>query len=411
MKILVLSCDKYSSCWSPFFTLLNKYYPNHPEVYLVTETKTCDYCKTINVDATSWVHRFRTALEKIRDKQVLVMLDDFFIREPVDEKRINNIKFDDDTVVYNFELQYRPVKDNYISTDGWGVQYNKQTYLNSCQPSLWDRKKLIERLQNGNLTPQEWEWTVVDSPYKHYINCGKHIINIGHGLHYGQWGIMRGKLTQECIGFLESEGIDTSELRHDFNYHKTLSIITPYYKTLEYTKRLSERLTPQLNDKVEWIIVDDGCNEHELDDLNAIVVHLPINSGGASKPRNMGLKIASGDFICFVDSDDLVMDDYISSILHKIYNDNFDYCFFGWRSPSFTIVGEPPDWNCCVWNTIYKRDIIGDNKFREDLIIAEDYDFNVRVRMGKKATLNKILYYYNDTPNSLMKRSIVNGNN
>lgn len=186
---------------------------------------------------------------------------------------------------------------------------------------------------------------------------------------------------------------------------KLLSIITPYYKTIEYTQRLARMLEPQLTDEVEWIIIDDGCHEAKLDDFRAKVVHLPINSGGASKPRNEGLEIASGEYITFIDADDYVMDNYVESILEKIKSgEDFDYCFFGWCSKAFHIIGEPPDWNCCVWNTIYKRSAIGDNRFKEDLVIAEDYDFNVRVRTGKKAVLEKVLYYYNDVPNSLMKR-------
>jgi Glycosyl transferase family 2. len=42
-----------------------------------------------------------------------------------------------------------------------------------------------------------------------------------------------------------------------------LSIITPYYNTLEYIKKLRDVLEPQLTDKIEWIIVDDGCNEKD----------------------------------------------------------------------------------------------------------------------------------------------------
>lgn len=60
-----------------------------------------------------------------------------------------------------------------------------------------------------------------------------------------------------------------------------LSIITPYYKTLEETKELAKVLEPQLTDEVEWIIIDDGCNEKEFDTLKAKVIHLPKNSGGA----------------------------------------------------------------------------------------------------------------------------------
>ena len=90
-----------------------------------------------------------------------------------------------------------------------------------------------------------------------------------------------------------------------------LSIITPYYNTLKYTLRLAEILQPQLTKEIEWIIVDDGCNEKALDNLKAKVIHLPNNSGGASRPRNVALDIAKGDYIAFIDSDDIVRHDYI----------------------------------------------------------------------------------------------------
>ena len=43
-----------------------------------------------------------------------------------------------------------------------------------------------------------------------------------------------------------------------------LSIIIPYYKTLELTKKLLEHLIPQLN-QTEIILIDDGCHEEQLD--------------------------------------------------------------------------------------------------------------------------------------------------
>jgi len=190
-----------------------------------------------------------------------------------------------------------------------------------------------------------------------------------------------------------------------------LSIITPYYKVLEYTKKLAEVLEPQLTDEVEWIIVDDGCNEKELDNFKAKVIQLSENSGGASVPRSVGLDNAKGKYVVFVDADDLVKDNYIWEILYKINTENFDYCYFGWESPSFKIMitDEPPAWNLCVWNCIYKRDLIARERFNPKIVIGEDYDFNERVRKGKKSNINKILYYYRDTPNSLMKRGTSNG--
>ena len=185
-----------------------------------------------------------------------------------------------------------------------------------------------------------------------------------------------------------------------------LSIITPYYNTLKYIKKLAVVLKPQLTEETEWIIVDDGCNEKELSNFPATVIHLKDNSGGASKPRNVGLDNAKGEYIVFIDSDDFVSSDYIETILDKT-KEEWDYCYMSWKSPHFDIIikDEPPVWNCSIWNCIYKRELIGKERFDESLVIAEDYDFNKRVRKGKHANIEKIMYFYNDTPNSLIKRT------
>lgn len=192
-----------------------------------------------------------------------------------------------------------------------------------------------------------------------------------------------------------------------------LSIITPYYNCLEYTKKLAEVLVPQLTDEVEWIIIDDGCHESQLYNIeiipclhNITIIQLEENSGGASVPRNIGLDKAKGDYIAFIDADDLVEPDYIESILNKIDNEFFDYCYIGWDSNHWSIIikDEPPEWNCAIWNCIYKKDLIGKERFNPDLVIGEDYDFNLRVKGGIKTSIERILYHYSDTPNSLIKR-------
>jgi len=205
MKIIVMSCDKYKACWKPFFTLLDKYWKNHPKAVLVCETEKCPYSETINIPSDSWTKRLREALKSIKDDEVLLMLDDFFIRKPVDVDRINKIKLTDDAICYNFEKEYR---EPALRLKEWDVQKNNQIYLNSCQPSIWNREKLIERLE-GDKSPQEWETTKVNSPYIHYINNQDYIIDIGYRhqpLNIG-WGITRGKLTKECKEFLESEAL------------------------------------------------------------------------------------------------------------------------------------------------------------------------------------------------------------
>lgn len=185
-----------------------------------------------------------------------------------------------------------------------------------------------------------------------------------------------------------------------------LSIITPYYKTYEYTKHLAEHLTPQLTDEVEWIIIDDGCNERRLDDINAKVIHLSNNSGNASTPRNLGLFYAKGEYIAFIDSDDDITDIYVDKILDKI-KEGFDYCYISWKcSNGYTCIinDKPPDWNTVVWNCVFNRKVIGNEKFNPTINYGEDKDFLMRLKDGVKTNIPDILYIYNIRSDSITKR-------
>ena len=189
---------------------------------------------------------------------------------------------------------------------------------------------------------------------------------------------------------------------------KKLSIIIPYYDRFEQINKLLAVLSPQLTDEVEVIVVDD-CSPTPLliMDNRIKIIRLEENSGGASVPRNVGLDNATGEYITFIDSDDLVKSNYVQSILNKIILTSFDYCYFSWESKVNKIIirNEPPSWNCCVWNCVYRRETIGNERFDPKLKIAEDYDFNRRVRRGKKQNILDVLYYYEiDTPNSLIKQ-------
>ena len=176
-----------------------------------------------------------------------------------------------------------------------------------------------------------------------------------------------------------------------------LSIITPYYKTLDETKRLAEVLTPQLTEDTEWIIIDDGTDEKELDKLKARVIHLKENSGAAGKPRNIGLDNATGDYIAFIDSDDLVSDDYIENILKAIKGIP-DVVYLGWesRTGNMRVIGRLPKWNCAVWCRVYKKETIGYARFDEKLKLAEDWVFNESISYNSACYVRKIVYYYNN---------------
>lgn len=185
-----------------------------------------------------------------------------------------------------------------------------------------------------------------------------------------------------------------------------LSIIIPYHNTYELTRKLLSVLVPQLTEEVEVIIIND-CDDIDFNSSDMRTIFTKSN-GTASKPRNIGLDNAKGKYITFIDSDDLISEDYIAKILSKIESSSFDYCFFSWkyngiRKDEVIINDNPPTWNCSVWNCIYKRETIGNERFNEEMKVAEDYDFNLRVRKGKKENITDILYFYNNNrKNSLM---------
>lgn len=188
-----------------------------------------------------------------------------------------------------------------------------------------------------------------------------------------------------------------------------LSVIMAYYNNPVLVRPILKELTRQATDEVEIIVVDDGDGFKGLEDYNVKLIRLPENTGGDSVPRNVGLDVAKGKFITFVDSDDMVSPDYIKTILNKINTEEFDYCYFSWKGQINTVIikDEPPQWNCCVWDCVYSRALIGEARFKPELRLAEDLEWNRRVKRGKKAIIPKILYYYNqENPTSLTKLGV-----
>lgn len=186
-----------------------------------------------------------------------------------------------------------------------------------------------------------------------------------------------------------------------------LSLVIPYYRTYKETVRLLNILIPQLTNEIEVFLIDDGCNEIKLDEYKdkINIIHLPENHG-LSYARNRGIEKAKGKYLVFIDSDDYVSNDYVSTIIDKIKTCDFDYCYFSWQMINqqwiIEIKDNPPDWNWAVWNAVYKKDYI--ELFDENIRFQEDIPWQnkMRIKNGKKEIIDKVLYYYNDgRPGSL----------
>lgn len=187
-----------------------------------------------------------------------------------------------------------------------------------------------------------------------------------------------------------------------------LSMIIPYYDTYDETTKLLKILEPQLTDEVEIIIIEDSLDDRVLDFKHCEIIRSKTNYG-LSWARNRGIEKARGEYIVFIDSDDYVSNDYVETIINKINTSNFDYCYFSWEAinskQKIIIKDNPPDWNWAVWNAVYKKNYV--EMFDENLRAVEDVPWQIAMRKknGKKAIIDKVLYFYNDgRPNSLSER-------
>lgn len=176
-----------------------------------------------------------------------------------------------------------------------------------------------------------------------------------------------------------------------------LSIIIPVYNTHSYLSKLLYILNKQMKENIEVIVIDDGSTEKiNLNYPWLKYIYLEKNSGGASKPRNIGLDIAKGRYIGFIDSDDSISNDYLEKILKEMEKEP-DIIFLSWKDENGAIIMNPKpyDWNCSVWCRVYKREIIGNTRFNESLRIAEDKIFNEEIKYNSYTSIKDIVYYYN----------------
>ena len=113
------------------------------------------------------------------------------------------------------------------------------------------------------------------------------------------------------------------------------------------------------------------------------------------------LQKAKGDYIVFIDSDDLITEDYIKEIFKAIESEP-DTVYLSWRSIDGklgkvikSVSDEFNPWNRCVWNRVFKRDYIKGLSFNENKCVAEDDDFlNQLPDTNKKSYVEKQIYLY-----------------
>ena len=172
-----------------------------------------------------------------------------------------------------------------------------------------------------------------------------------------------------------------------------LSIVTPVYNVESFLDRSVQSILSQSYRDIELILIDDGstdgssslCDELAKKDSRVKVIHK--ENGGVSTARNVGLEIASGEYLTFVDPDDfLVPDTYLANMEYLISHKDVDilqypYCNYisddeilNYHRPAEHLLvgaeqifsnwwsGSPLEY--VIWNKIYKRSLWDGVRFK-----------------------------------------------
>ena len=115
-----------------------------------------------------------------------------------------------------------------------------------------------------------------------------------------------------------------------------ISIIIPAYNAADYLAQTIESVLNQTYSDFELILIDDGSTDRTREIIkdyqckDARIKYFYKENGGVSSARNLGLQKATGDFVSFLDSDDLWDRRFLESMYHKLVAGGELACFCGY---------------------------------------------------------------------------------
>ena len=201
-----------------------------------------------------------------------------------------------------------------------------------------------------------------------------------------------------------------------------LSIIIPAYNAEQYIKPCLDSILQNSKDflsKTEIIIINDGSTDNTLKILKSynkhknIKIHTTINQG-VSAARNLGISLAKGEWITFIDADDTVNNNF-SKVLSLIENSKSSFIIFSNynietidRKKLTSQTLHSSMYLSGPWSKVYNRQFLIKHKilFEKDILMGEDMLFNLEVIQNSDAIESyKIGFYnYRQSNNSATRR-------
>ena len=206
-----------------------------------------------------------------------------------------------------------------------------------------------------------------------------------------------------------------------------LSVIVPIYKVEQYLPKCIESLLSQdlMPEEYEVILVDDGspdrcgaiCEEFAARHAHIKVVHR--ENGGLSAARNTGIRIAQGEYVQFVDSDDYLEANVLKSLVEKMDKGGLDILRYNYQNVNeryevfepnkvskpfvdyrdevcdgLSFLTDRLGFGCYAWQFMLRRKLLDDCVFKEG-IYFEDTEWTPRMLLKAKHVTSTNLMVYN----------------
>ena len=202
-------------------------------------------------------------------------------------------------------------------------------------------------------------------------------------------------------------------------HHVEISIVVPCYKVEKALERCVESILKQTFDAFELILVDDGspdqtgviADKMALRDARIKVIHQ--ENGGVMAARHAGVKAASGDWVCFVDSDDALPMDALQNLYVGTKARETVEMVVGFRDgvkiKAFDETYSLEDYrydtiarrhlHVAIYGRLFRRELLNDSMFDipREVLQGEDWLFNVRYAFAmqhKPVIVEECVYHY-----------------
>lgn len=205
-----------------------------------------------------------------------------------------------------------------------------------------------------------------------------------------------------------------------------ITLIIPVYNKAPFLKRCLASVANQYDKSAQIVVVDDGstdgsdkiCDYYEK--IGFEIYHIEHN--GVSTARNFGISKAKGDYIAFLDADDVLMPDAAKKMLEMTHSGENLYQFGQFRGRTLDTVNYIPRYSnkgfysfnyiprywVLVWNKLYKLSFLNENniRFRKNMQFGEDTLFNAECILANGGICHEeaaLIVHLLDDKNSLCR--------